>query len=388
MIILLKKSQLALFDAPVHVAGHVRKDGVYVDPHVRIQKIAAKPAASSPRHSKLDEFIARRGGTKELGRTLASLTAGQQQRLFAEMARLDGLTPEQVADRFGELASAPEPVGDLFAKKPAAAPPPAVSESDQDRSNREWVENYDRVAGAEDLNAISVKDIERAINFASHQVSRLGPGKAWEGDEAAKKKIQAFNREIGNLEFHLKHRGEAAAPAVAEPEKPKAKRARKAKAKQEQQRAPEPTRPSDMPSPPPGERWSADRGAMPGEPFAFLDGDSETAVAAMRETEVPGKGVIYEVHDTNGDLIASGSTEAEAARLAEQRIDGEAARRQFPRSRTTRPPRSASPPASARLIAATSTPRSLLASRPAARTPPPTWSCCASTAATAAAATA
>lgn len=319
MIIVFTKSQLALFDAPVHVAQHVRRDGTVVAPHVRIQKIAAKPPAAARPHaqgdkpatawpfgasgqqsapkpakrSKLDAFIERKGGVKELGRTLASMTEGQQQRLFAEMARLDGITPEQVADRFGDLAAAPTPQPDMLSRKPAAHGDTVTmpreeaiaeherlvqvlespsrnddkaeakrqaaelaeykgekpsEESDQDRSNREWLENWNRVSGAEDLNTISVSDIRRAINFASHQVARLGPGKAWDGDEGAKKLIEAYNREIENLQFHLKHRGETAAPApVAEPEKPKAKRARKPKAKApapapatEAQPAPEP----------------------------------------------------------------------------------------------------------------------------------------------------
>lgn len=45
MLILFRKSQLALFDAPVHVAAHVRKDGVVVAPHTRIQKVGVKPMA-------------------------------------------------------------------------------------------------------------------------------------------------------------------------------------------------------------------------------------------------------------------------------------------------------------------------------------------------------
>jgi predicted RNA methylase/superfamily II DNA or RNA helicase len=39
MIIFLKKSQFALFDAPVRVAQHVRKDGTVVAPHTRVQKV-------------------------------------------------------------------------------------------------------------------------------------------------------------------------------------------------------------------------------------------------------------------------------------------------------------------------------------------------------------
>jgi len=140
MIIFLTKSQLALFEAPVHVAQHVRKDGSIVADHMRIQKIAVKPPAAlrqpaaawpfagaekpiaTRKPTKLDTFIARRGGVKELGRVLSNMTEGQQQRLFVEMAKLDGSTAEAVADRFGELAAAPAPVGDLFAHKPAPAP--------------------------------------------------------------------------------------------------------------------------------------------------------------------------------------------------------------------------------------------------------------------------
>jgi hypothetical protein len=48
MIILFRKSQLALFDAPVHVAASVRKDGTVVKPHIRIQKVAIKPTAAKP----------------------------------------------------------------------------------------------------------------------------------------------------------------------------------------------------------------------------------------------------------------------------------------------------------------------------------------------------
>lgn len=49
MIIFLKKSQGMLFDAPVHVAPHVRKDGVVVAPHVRMQKVRA-PQPHAQRH--------------------------------------------------------------------------------------------------------------------------------------------------------------------------------------------------------------------------------------------------------------------------------------------------------------------------------------------------
>lgn len=88
-----------------------------------------------------------------------------------------------------------------------------------------------------------------------------------------------------------------------------------------QKRAQEGTVRSDMPAQAPGDRWTTDRGAMPGEPFAFLDGGPDDAIAAMREVVHEGRDTShYEVHDTGGNLLAAGDTEAEAARLAEQRL--------------------------------------------------------------------
>lgn len=70
-----------------------------------------------------------------------------------------------------------------------------------------------------------------------------------------------------------------------------------------------------------GGRWTNDRGAMPGEPFAYLDGDQETAVAAMREIQVAGQGCFYEVNAVDGQVLSRASTAGEAARLAEQTLD-------------------------------------------------------------------
>lgn len=54
MLILFRKSQLALFDAPVQVAAHVRKDGVVVAPHTRIQKVGVKPMHQHQLFSEID----------------------------------------------------------------------------------------------------------------------------------------------------------------------------------------------------------------------------------------------------------------------------------------------------------------------------------------------
>ena len=68
-----------------------------------------------------------------------------------------------------------------------------------------------------------------------------------------------------------------------------------------------------------GDRWTFDRGAMPGEPFGFLDvvdGDLDTAVAAIREMQVPGKVSFFEVADRQGDVLSSEDTASKAAQLA------------------------------------------------------------------------
>lgn len=142
MIFFVTKSQLALFDAPVHVAQHVRKDGTVVAPHIRIQKVAVKQRSlfgdhhaekpeAKPKRSKLDVFIERKGGLRALGAIIASLTEDQQLRLFEEMGKLGGKSPEDVAAMFADhydKAPAKNETPDLFAQpaEPAKAEGPAT----------------------------------------------------------------------------------------------------------------------------------------------------------------------------------------------------------------------------------------------------------------------
>lgn len=146
MLVLLVKSQLALFNSPVRVAAHVRKDGTVVKPHMRIQRVAmhqhslfgehhAAPApVAAPKRTKLDIFLARYGGPAGMAKILAGLPEGQQQQLIAKMAEVGKTTPEAVAEMLAQgahaapaapaepdLFSQPEPV----AAAPIAAPAPA-----------------------------------------------------------------------------------------------------------------------------------------------------------------------------------------------------------------------------------------------------------------------
>lgn len=120
-MIIFKKSQVPLFDTPVHVDTHVRTDGVVVHGHTRIQKKRA-PEHHAHRPGRLDHFINHRGGPKEFGRVLSNMTAAQQQRLYAEMAKLDGVDPDAVAARFKDVGAAPEPVPDMFSSGKVATP--------------------------------------------------------------------------------------------------------------------------------------------------------------------------------------------------------------------------------------------------------------------------
>ena len=142
MLIFFVKSQLALFDAPINVAAHVRRDGTVVKPHVRIQKVTAKqpslfdhhhaaPApVAKPKRTKLDIFLSRYGGPAGMANILAGLPEGQQQQLIAKMAEVGKITPEAVAEMLAQGAGAkkqgPADTLDLFSRpaEPEKKPEP------------------------------------------------------------------------------------------------------------------------------------------------------------------------------------------------------------------------------------------------------------------------
>ncbi|WP_143328253.1 methyltransferase domain-containing protein, partial [Caballeronia pedi] len=112
MIIVLRKSQLALFDMPVHVAGSVRKDGTYVKPHMRTARVALKPheqghlfgeapakQAASRKTPKLDKFLAKHGGEARMRSMLMDMRPEQRAKLIDAMAHIDGLEPADVMAR-------------------------------------------------------------------------------------------------------------------------------------------------------------------------------------------------------------------------------------------------------------------------------------------------
>lgn len=235
MIFLFTKSQFALFDAPVRVAAHVRKDGTVVAPHTRIQKIALKQhhqqslfggdeqPAAKPKRTKLDTFIERKGGLRALGSIIASMTEDQQRRIFEELGKLGGKSPEDVAAMFGDqydkapekgetpdlfADKAPEPVAEAPAPKPEPARP-AAPESQADASHREWKENYDRVVNLSDKELVreGTKDLERAEAYGSQKIAaekRAG----WDGGQANEALISSMQVDVDAIKAELQRRRE------------------------------------------------------------------------------------------------------------------------------------------------------------------------------------
>lgn len=76
-----------------------------------------------------------------------------------------------------------------------------------------------------------------------------------------------------------------------------------------------------LPTPPPTSRWIVDRGAIPDEPFAYLDGDSETGKAALIEHRNDEGLILYESVTSDGVRIGVFQTIEEAAKTTEKYID-------------------------------------------------------------------
>jgi hypothetical protein len=78
---------------------------------------------------------------------------------------------------------------------------------------------------------------------------------------------------------------------------------------------------STRPVPPPGPRWCGDRGAIPGEPTYFLDGDLDTAEAAITPREVSGNGLLFDVLVGDALLLGTYDDLRIAATAAEYAVD-------------------------------------------------------------------
>lgn len=134
MLVFFTKSQLSLFEAPVHIGAHVRKDGTVVKPHVRIQKIAVKQPSLFGHHApkaepakrprgKLHTFMARHGGPEGLAATIRGFSEQQQRALLEQMAKVGGVDVAEVRKLLGldEGSGYAEPVRAEVKPEPVVA---------------------------------------------------------------------------------------------------------------------------------------------------------------------------------------------------------------------------------------------------------------------------
>ena len=80
---------------------------------------------------------------------------------------------------------------------------------------------------------------------------------------------------------------------------------------------------SAAPITPTGDRWTPNRGSMPGEPFAYLDGDEETGKIALIERTDDQGNVLYEASTNEGQGLGVFQTAEEAAKAAEAKYPKE-----------------------------------------------------------------
>lgn len=222
MLIFFTKSQLALFDAPVHVGAHVRKDGTVVKPHVRIQKVSVKqrslfdePKASDapakPKRTKLDVFLARYGGAAGMAKILAGLPEGQQQQLIAKMAEVGKTTPEAVAAMLASGARAAPQVApaepDLFSQ-PAEPEAPKAERPKADGKTRAVADEHQAEEGNPSLaskyrnsdGTYTIKTFRgRAASNKSNDFGAIGKGQY---SSPVKRLAQAYAGKDGSITEH------------------------------------------------------------------------------------------------------------------------------------------------------------------------------------------
>jgi N12 class adenine-specific DNA methylase len=189
-------------DATATQIKQLLKDAGAVGNRQRFFGGTEQTSAAQPQSQDTQTPVAARPGPQkaEAGAAAAPAgnTAGVEAAGVARPAnwRTNFMVATQVAKSVGIPYEQGRKLADLVAMvdaKDGKAPP---NESDQDRSNREFAENYGRVTG--NIKASTDKEIDRAIMFSEKQFSNLQP-KAWAGDEQAKRMMTAYEQEAEGL---------------------------------------------------------------------------------------------------------------------------------------------------------------------------------------------
>jgi hypothetical protein len=117
-----------------------------------------------------------------------------------------GSTPDagelapMVSQQSDSTIAQPAPEGNVVKKFGAR------EESDQDRSWREWEENYAKVSGAADLTTLDTKSIERALGYGESFVQRE-KRKGWDGGAVNFDLIRSIEVDLYAFKSELKARG-------------------------------------------------------------------------------------------------------------------------------------------------------------------------------------
>ena len=98
----------------------------------------------------------------------------------------------------------------------AAQTQAARQESQAEKSEREFGENYNRVANTDDLSIVSAKDIARAIGWASRRKQSEGR-KGWDGGQVDENILSVLDSEIVRLKAEEARRVSATQPTQAAP---------------------------------------------------------------------------------------------------------------------------------------------------------------------------
>lgn len=93
--------------------------------------------------------------------------------------------------------------GALAVRRRNAAP--ISQESQADKSEREFRENFDRIANTDSLTNVAAKDIARAISWASRRKQSEGR-KGWDGGQVSENLLASLDTEIERLKAEESNR--------------------------------------------------------------------------------------------------------------------------------------------------------------------------------------
>lgn len=208
-----KSEQFQLIDMPVQVGQSVDKHGHIKAAFTRIQKVRVKhpvedhqnklfddaPVEPAKKATKLDTFIRKHGGLASLAHTMAGLTEGQQQHLFAEMGKLSGQTAVEVSAMFDNIKPEAPSQDDLFSQPE----PKETNVTQADQAVKEKPPKKASEAGAVNQQSNEIRKLADASKAAFDEISNdpkmrnLAFLSAGGGSKGAKSSLNNWREKLG-----------------------------------------------------------------------------------------------------------------------------------------------------------------------------------------------